>query len=239
MSSSVSRETPPPPPDGAAVLFGPHLAVAERFAELLAGDGVSRGLMGPREVPRLWDRHLLNCALLAAGIERDASVCDVGSGAGLPGLVLAIMRRDLRMTLLEPLLRRATFLQEAVDELGLTAVSVVRGRAEDQVDQFDTVTARAVAPLDRLARWTLPLCRPGGVLFAMKGASASDELIEHADSLRRMGAQSWRVREFSQAGASMLAIEVVAGETESRSAERRRAGGSRRKSGTQRRDRSR
>ena len=104
-----------------------------RYAELLADAGVRRGLIGPREVPRLWERHLLNCAVLSEVIEQDVSVCDVGSGAGLPGIPLALARPDLQITLLEPLLRRTTFLEEVVELLGLPNVTVVRGRAEEMV----------------------------------------------------------------------------------------------------------
>ena len=140
-----------------------------------------RGLIGPREAPRLWDRHLLNCAVLGEVVPRGVAVADVGSGAGLPGLVLAIARPDLRVTLVEPLLRRTRFLDEVVDLLGLQAqVEVLRGRAEELADgrTFDVVTARAVAPLERLARWCLPLVAPGGELVAMKGASAPAEVVE-------------------------------------------------------------
>src|SRR5690625_1728114 len=141
-------------PDGAADVFGAGLETARRYATLLAGPGVERGLLGPREVDRLWERHLLNCAVLAEVVESGERVVDIGSGAGLPGLALAIARPDLTVTLVEPLLRRSTFLGEAVAELGLP-VAVVRGRAEDavvlaEVGGADAVTSRAVAPLDRL-----------------------------------------------------------------------------------------
>lgn len=130
-------------------MFGERFADAVRYAELLADAGVRRGLIGPREVPRLWERHLLNCAVLAEVIPQGVSVCDVGSGAGLPGIPLALTRPDLSITLLEPLLRRTTFLEEAVRLLGLSNVVVVRGRAEEMVGKVppvDVVTARAVAP---------------------------------------------------------------------------------------------
>jgi len=159
------------------------------YAELLADDGVVRGLIGPREAPRLWERHILNCGLLAAALPRDASVADIGSGAGLPGLVLAIARADLRVTLVEPLLRRTTFLEEAVERLGLDGVTVVRGRADalHGAARFDIVTARAVAPLDKLATWCMPLVAPDGALLAMKGASAEDEILAAAPTLERLG----------------------------------------------------
>jgi 16S rRNA (guanine527-N7)-methyltransferase len=166
--------------------------VAERFVDLLATEGVRRGLIGPREAPRLWERHLLNCALLSDGIPLDLDVCDIGSGAGLPGLVLALCRPDLALTLVEPLLRRTTFLSEAVDRLALGNVEVVRARAEDLHGHrdFSVVTARAVAPLDRLLAWSMPLVGEGGALLAMKGSSAADEVAAARTVLRRYGAGS-------------------------------------------------
>jgi len=167
-----------------------RLPLAERYAELLATEGVVRGLIGPREAPRLWERHLLNCAVLAELVPPAASVADVGSGAGLPGVVLAIARPDLRVTLVEPLLRRTRFLDEAVEALGLEEqVEVVRGRAEELAGTrtFDVLTARAVAPLDRLARWCLPLVHPGGELVAMKGASARAEVEAAMPALKALG----------------------------------------------------
>jgi 16S rRNA (guanine527-N7)-methyltransferase len=175
----------------ASGVFGDRLGAAARYAEVLAGAGVERGLIGPREAPRLWERHLLNCAVVAELLPDGMRVLDVGSGAGLPGIVLAVARPDLEVTLLEPLARRATFLGEVVEELGLTGVTVVRGRAEEYAGttQFPAVTARAVAPLDRLARWCLPLLEPGGRLLAMKGASAAEEVAEHRTALERLGAR--------------------------------------------------
>jgi 16S rRNA (guanine527-N7)-methyltransferase len=168
-------------PDAAAAVFGPALDRAAAYARLLATDGTVRGLIGPREVPRLWDRHLLNSAALAPLVPAGARVVDVGSGAGLPGIPLALVRPDLAVTLLEPLARRVTFLDECVDRLGLTNVTVVRGRAEEgpvrrSLGGADVVTARAVAPLDKLAGWCLPLLRPGGLLLALKGSTAAAEL---------------------------------------------------------------
>lgn len=166
-----------------------RLPLAERYAELLATDGVVRGLIGPREAPRLWDRHLVNCALLTELIPEGATVCDIGSGAGLPGLVLAIARADLRVTLVEPLLRRTTFLEEVVAQLGLDAVEVVRGRAEALHGQrrFAVVTSRAVAPLDRLLGWSMPLVEPAGMLVAMKGSSVPDEIEAARPVLEELG----------------------------------------------------
>jgi 16S rRNA (guanine527-N7)-methyltransferase len=166
-----------------------RLPLAERYAELLATDGVVRGLIGPREAPRLWDRHLVNCALLADLVPEGVTVCDIGSGAGLPGLVLAIARPDLRVTLVEPLLRRTTFLEEAVADLGLDTVEVVRGRADALHGRrrFAVVTSRAVAPLDRLLAWSMPLVEPTGALVAMKGSSATDEIEAARPVLSGMG----------------------------------------------------
>jgi 16S rRNA (guanine527-N7)-methyltransferase len=171
------------------VLFGERLPLASQYAGLLATDGVVRGLIGPREAPRIWDRHLINCAVVSEMIRFGASVVDVGSGAGLPGIVLAVARPDLRITLVEPLARRTAFLSEAVTALGLdSTVTVVRGRAEDLAGfAADVVTARAVAPLDRLAGWCLPLAAVGGRLLALKGASAADEVAEHRDAIERLG----------------------------------------------------
>ena len=188
MTDDVSRETPPPPPEAAGV-FADRLPLAQRYVALLAGPGTERGLLGPREVPRLWERHVLNCAAVTELVPESAEVVDVGSGAGLPGLVLAIRRPDLRVTLLEPLLRRVTFLEEVVADLGLDQVVVRRGRAEELRDpQFDVVTSRAVAPLTRLLPWSLPLARPGGLVLAMKGGTAEEELAEASDVLRRLHA---------------------------------------------------
>ena len=181
----------PAPPEQAGAVFGDRLADALRYAELLADVGVQRGLIGPREVPRLWERHLLNCAVLSEVIDKDVSVCDVGSGAGLPGIPLALARPDLEITLLEPLLRRTTFLEEVVRLLGLANVVVVRGRAEEMVGKLapvDVVTARAVAPLERLAGWGLPLLRPHGEMAVLKGDTAEEELKAARAALGRLGA---------------------------------------------------
>lgn len=187
--NDVSRETSGAEVSRETELF-PHdrLALAKRYAELLATAGVERGLIGPREAPRLWDRHLLNCALLAEAVPPDASVADLGSGAGLPGLVLAIARSDLALTLVEPLERRTRFLLEVVDELGLDRVEVVRGRAEALHGErvFDVVTSRALAPLERLLVWSMPLVAPHGAMVAMKGRSLEEEIVAAAATLRRL-----------------------------------------------------
>ena len=162
-------------PNLAGRVFGDRLELARRYADLLAGPGVERGLLGPREVERLWERHLLNSAAVAELIEPDAFVVDIGSGAGLPGIPVAIARPDLRVVLVEPMLRRTEFLNEAIAALGLP-VEVVRGRAEEagvraKLAGADVVTSRAVAPLDKLARWSMPLLRIGGRMLALKGSA--------------------------------------------------------------------
>jgi 16S rRNA (guanine527-N7)-methyltransferase len=173
---------------------------ASEFATLLTHQGVERGLIGPREVPRLWERHLVNCALLGEAIEHGVEVCDLGSGAGLPGVVLGVSRPDLRVTLVEPLLRRTTFLHEVVEALRLDNVRVVRGRAEELhgVAEFDVVTSRAVAPLDRLARWSLPLVRLGGEMVAMKGENAPAEVASADKALRALGGEDVRIEQWGE-----------------------------------------
>ena len=175
----------------ARVLFAQGLPLAQRYADLLATDGVVRGLIGPREAPRIWDRHLLNSAALMEMVPDKVTVVDVGTGAGLPGIPLAIARPDLTVVLVESLARRTAFLEEAVEALDLAdRVRVVRGRAEELVGTVppaDVVTARAVAPLDRLAAWCLPLTEVGGKLLAIKGASAAEEIVAHAGAVARLG----------------------------------------------------
>ncbi|MCV7316612.1 16S rRNA (guanine(527)-N(7))-methyltransferase RsmG [Mycolicibacillus parakoreensis] len=201
-------------PDGAADVFGAGLETARRYATLLAGPGVERGLLGPREVDRLWERHLLNCAVLGELVDPGERVVDIGSGAGLPGLALAIARPDLRVSLVEPLLRRATFLREAVEDLDL-AVAVVRGRAEEPavraaVGGADVVTSRAVAPLDRLTTWSLPLLRTGGRMLAIKGERAAREVAEHRRGMAALGAEDVRVVKCGEAFLAVPATVVSA-----------------------------
>ncbi|MFI0816990.1 16S rRNA (guanine(527)-N(7))-methyltransferase RsmG [Streptomyces sp. NPDC021098] len=180
----------PPAPEEARDVFGECFPEAVRYGELLADVGVTRGLIGPREVPRLWERHLLNCAVLSEVVPEGVTVCDVGSGAGLPGIPLALTRPDLRITLLEPLLRRTNFLREVVELLGLEHVTVVRGRAEEvlgKLPPMHVVTARAVAPLDRLAGWGVPLLRPYGEMLLLKGDTAEEELKHARAALGKLG----------------------------------------------------
>jgi 16S rRNA (guanine527-N7)-methyltransferase len=194
--ADVSRETVPEP-DAAVVtaVFAPsRLPLLARYAELLATDGVVRGVIGPREVARIWDRHLVNCGLLAGLIEERATVVDLGSGGGLPGVVLATARPDLRVTLVEPMERRTTFLGEVVAALGLENVEVVRGRADALAGpagvRYDVVTARALAALPTLLGWALPLVASDGQVLAMKGAAAATEVEEARPVLDRWGARA-------------------------------------------------
>lgn len=221
--------TPPAAPSGAAVVFGDRLGLAERFVAILADTGVTHGLIGPREVPRLWERHVLNCAVIEDAFPESASLVDVGSGAGLPGVALAISRPDLRVHLVEPMLRRTTWLEGVVEELGLESVTVHRGRAEELAGSVSApwVTARAVARLDKLARWCVPLLEDGGTLVAMKGRSAADELAEDAASLARLGLGVGVVTEH---GGSVLEEPVLTVDLrlEGRPSGRQRAGRSRR-----------
>lgn len=172
--------------------FGDRFELAQQYHELLATDGSTRGFIGPREVPRLWERHILNCAVAEEAIPAGAKVADIGSGAGLPGIPLAIKRPDLNITLIEPLLKRSVFLQEVVDKLGLSNVTVFRGRAEEktvraEVGLVDVVTSRAVAPLGRLSGWSLPLVRKGGKMIALKGSSVAEELERDQKEIKKAG----------------------------------------------------
>lgn len=199
---SVSRET-------LELVFGERLPVVEQYAELLATQGVERGLIGPRETERLWERHLVNSALMLPRVPQDASAADVGSGAGLPGLVWAIVRTDIQVTLIEPLLRRATFLQEVVTTLGLTNVVVLRARAEDVSQSFDVVTARAVAALPKLSNWCMPLVADGGSFLALKGQSAAEELKKSRSTLKRLGAKSIEINTYGVEADPSLDVTVV------------------------------
>jgi 16S rRNA (guanine527-N7)-methyltransferase len=184
-------------PEAAAVLFGSELDRAQRYAEILAGAGVERGLLGPRELDRIWDRHILNSAAVAELLDPNERIADIGSGAGLPGIPLALARPDLRLTLIEPLLRRSEFLREVADDLGLE-IAIVRGRAEDrsvrqQAGEMDAVVSRAVAALDKLTKWSVPLLRPNGRMVAIKGERAEDEIREHRRVMAALGAVDVRV----------------------------------------------
>ncbi|CQD07507.1 16S rRNA methyltransferase GidB [Mycobacterium europaeum] len=197
MGENMPDPAEPVTPDAAEAIFGPRLDAARRYAELLAGPGVERGLLGPREVGRIWERHLLNSAAVAELLDEGERVIDIGSGAGLPGIPMALARPDIEMVLLEPLLRRSEFLSQVVDQLGL-AVEVVRGRAEElwvrhQFGERDAAVSRAVASLDKLAKWSMPLLRPGGRMLAIKGERGGEEVEQYRRVMAASGAVDARV----------------------------------------------
>jgi 16S rRNA (guanine527-N7)-methyltransferase len=216
-------------PAQARDVFGTELATVSAYVELLATAGVERGLIGPRERPRLWTRHVLNSAVIAAALPAGDAlrVVDVGSGAGLPGIPLALARPDLEITLLEPLTRRVSFLDEVVAGLDL-AVEVVRGRAEDAAPRrWDVVVARAVAPLERLLALAAPLVQAGGVLLAVKGRSAAAEVAEAASAIRRHSSQPAEVLHLGDDVVGATVVRVLLdrpGRTASRRAASGRAG---------------
>ncbi|WP_038586638.1 16S rRNA (guanine(527)-N(7))-methyltransferase RsmG [Corynebacterium glutamicum] len=185
-------------PPAAAEIFGDNLEKAIAYHESLATDGSVRGFIGPREVPRLWDRHILNCGVIGEAMDEGISVADIGSGAGLPGIPLAIARPDLNITLIEPLLKRSVYLNEVKEALNLDNVTVIRGRAEEkvvrkQVGLVDIVTSRAVASLGKLATWSLPLVKIGGRMVAMKGSSVEEEIERDAKEIRKAGGTDIKV----------------------------------------------
>jgi len=203
------------PPVEVVEAWGPVVDKLQLYADLLVDEGIVRGLIGPREVSRLWDRHLLNCLAAVEFVPTGSSVIDLGSGAGLPGVVWAVARPDLDVELVEPLLRRVSWLDEVIERLGLVGVRVTRARAEELRYQrsVDVVVARAVAPLDRLAGWALPLLRPGGQLLALKGATAAEELQQARPSLARLGYRSADVlhSEGHWVSRPTTVVQVVAG----------------------------
>ena len=235
----VKHAAAPPAPAAAETVFGDRLGIVRTYADLLAGPGVERGLLGPREVERLWDRHLLNSAAVSELIDADVRVVDIGSGAGLPGIPLAIARPDLAVTLVEPMQRRTDFLTEVVATLGLP-VDVIRGRAEEaairtRVAGADVVVSRAVADLEKLARWSLPLLRPGGRMMAVKGDRAAEEIADHAASMAVLGASDIEVVRCGAAYLSQPTTVVVAvRRNELTPAQRRAAGRSARAQGRRR-----
>ncbi len=227
----------PAPPESASTIFGDALPAAVQFVELLAAVGIERGLIGPREVDRLWDRHLLNSAVVGERIPNGMRVIDIGSGAGLPGVPLCLARPDLDVTLLEPMARRVAWLEEVVQTLRLSA-TVVRGRAEEpgikqQLAGADVVVARAVAPLDKLWGWAAPLLRPGGRLVALKGESAEVEVARDGPAVRRAGGSLPVV---TRCGVDVLETPTTVIEIE-RTAARGREGTRGRRPGRTRKDR--
>ena len=204
-----------PVPDGAPELLGEAFGPMSRYAELLLGAGVERGLIGPNEGPRLWERHLLDSATVAPLLPRTATVIDLGSGAGLPGVVLALLVPTIQVVLVDSTKRRTDFLSEVVTELGLDdRVRVVWGRAEELAPlHADVVVARAVAPLSKLASWSVPHLIGGGSLLAMKGESAAEELNRDAAGLRRLGVISHELLVLPSLGSEVPAhvIRLVKG----------------------------
>ncbi|AQA06328.1 16S rRNA (guanine(527)-N(7))-methyltransferase RsmG [Mycobacterium sp. MS1601] len=216
-------------PAAAADVFGGRLPLAQRYVEILATDGVERGLIGPRESERLWDRHVLNSAAIAELIAEGQRGADVGSGAGLPGIPLAIARPDLDITLIEPMLRRTVFLEFVIEELGLESVRVSRHRAEEPAaranSDFDFVTSRAVASLDKLTRWTAPLLKADGLMLALKGDRAESEIDEHGRVMTTLGVVDAKVMRCGVEYLDPPATVVVARRTaESRHRQRKPSG---------------
>jgi 16S rRNA (guanine527-N7)-methyltransferase len=182
-------------PESAKAIFGPQIDKARAFAQKLANDSDDLGLLGPRELDKLWSRHILNSAVVAETVKTGDLVADVGSGAGLPGIPMAIALPEANFVLIEPMERRSNWMLEVVQELGLTNVQVRRARAEEVLDlKFDIVTARAVAALDKLLRMCVPLLKPGGSLIALKGSKAAEE-IEAAKKLqKKLGIASFEIQ---------------------------------------------
>jgi 16S rRNA (guanine527-N7)-methyltransferase len=182
-------------PESAKAIFGPQIDRARAFAQKLANDSDDLGLLGPRELDKLWSRHILNSAVVSETVQPGDHVADVGSGAGLPGIPMAIAMPEAHFVLIEPMERRSNWMLEVIEELGLTNAEVRRARAEEVTDlKFDIVTARAVAALDKLLRLCVPLLKPGGSLVALKGSKASEE-IEAAKKLeKKLGIASFEIQ---------------------------------------------
>lgn len=228
------------PPERAVTVFDDALPGVERYADLLASVGVERGLLGPREVPRLWERHLMNCAVVEELVPHGSTVVDVGSGAGLPGVILGITRPDLSVVLLEPLLRRTIFLRECVEQLDLPNVTVWRGRAEEVASDLraDIVTARAVAPLAKLVGWSLPLLRTGGSLLALKGEQAETELENSRAYLSRQRPNTAEVMRVGEGkvdpATTVVRVTVTSEGAPTTTSKSRRAPGGKKKRGRKR-----
>ena len=188
-------------PIEAAAVFGDRIDLARSYAAALVRDSDLLGLLGPREMPRLWSRHILNSAVVAELVPPGKTVCDIGSGAGLPGIPMAIVLPDTLFTLIEPMERRSDWLISVIDELGLKNVEVIRARAEEVGEVFDIATARAVSALPKLLRMCIPLVRHGGEILALKGSKAADEIEEAQRIQKKLGVESFKI-EF--AGARLL-----------------------------------
>jgi 16S rRNA (guanine527-N7)-methyltransferase len=182
-------------PESAKAIFGSQIEKARAFAQKLANDSDDLGLLGPRELDKLWTRHILNSAVVAETVKAGDLVADVGSGAGLPGIPMAIALPEARFVLIEPMERRSNWMLEVIKELGLTNVEVRRARAEEVLDlKFDIVTARAVAALDKLLRLTVPLLKPGGSLIALKGSKAAEEIEAARKLQKKLGIGSFEIQ---------------------------------------------
>ncbi len=193
--TEVGEFLPEVEPQEAAVVFGEHIGQARQFFDLLVRDGDLLGLVGPRELPKLWSRHILNSAVVGELVTDGQLVADVGSGAGFPGIPMAILRPEVRFVLIEPMERRATWLSDVVvPELGLKNVKVLRGRAEEApLKNYDVVTARAVSALPKLLRMLAPLAVPGGQILALKGSKAQDEIDESKSLVKKLKLESFEI----------------------------------------------
>ncbi len=202
-SDAQPDTTPESEPAVAKQVFGERIDLARLYFNALVRDSDELGLLGPREMPRLWTRHILNSAVVAELLNSGETVADVGSGAGLPGIPLAIVMPDVKFTLIEPMERRAAWLQQVVDELGLKNVEVIRARAEDvHGKRFDVVTARALSAMPKLLRLTVPLAWAGGRILALKGGKAAEEIQEARPLMKKLGIASF---ELLTTGATLLA----------------------------------
>jgi 16S rRNA (guanine527-N7)-methyltransferase len=182
-------------PESAKAIFGPQIEKARAFAQKLANDSDDLGLLGPRELDKLWSRHILNSAVVSETVKAGDLVADVGSGAGLPGIPMAIALPEANFVLIEPMERRSNWMLEVIEELGLTNVEVRRARAEEVLDlKFDIVTARAVAALDKLLRLTVHLLKPGGSLIALKGSKAAEEIEVARRLQKKLGIASFEIQ---------------------------------------------